>query len=56
MHILRNLSDYGVTSDKLKEVAHDSKKMLQGGGLEILDELFKVRKLEERYERGEIGE
>lgn len=56
MHILRNLSEYGVTSDKLKDVAHDSKKMLQDGGLEILDELFKVRKLEERYERREIGE
>lgn len=55
MHILRNLSDYGVTSDKLREVAHDSKKMLQDGGLEILDEVFKVRKMEERFERNEVG-
>ena len=55
MHILRNLSDYGVTSNKLKEVAHDAKKLLQDGGLEILDEVFKVRYMEERYERNEVG-
>lgn len=55
MHILRNLGEYGVTSDKLREVAHDSKKTLQEGGIEILDEVFRVRKLEERYERNEVG-
>lgn len=54
MHILRNLGEYGVTSDKLREVAHDSKKTLQEGGIEILDEVFRVRKLEERYERNEV--
>lgn len=55
MHILRKLGDRGVTANMLKEIAHDTKKTLKGEGIELLKEVFRVRKLEERYERGEVG-
>lgn len=56
IHIMRELSQWGITSDKLKEVAQDSKRSLRGPEkLEEMEEMLKVRKLEERYERGEVG-
>ncbi|KAJ9268401.1 hypothetical protein DTO212C5_5553 [Paecilomyces variotii] len=55
IHILRKLGKYGITSDKLKEVAHDAKRQIKPPErMEILDEIFRVRKLEERFERGEV--
>lgn len=56
MHIIRNLGKYGITSDKLKEVAYDAKRQIKPPErMEILDEIFRVRKLEERLERQEVG-
>lgn len=56
IHIMRKLARWGVTSDKLKEVAQDSKRSLRGSEkLDEMEEMLKVRKLEERYERGEVG-
>ncbi|OJJ41556.1 hypothetical protein ASPWEDRAFT_271934 [Aspergillus wentii DTO 134E9] len=55
IHILRKLGKYNITSEKLQEVAHDAKRQIKPlDKLEILDEIFRVRKLEERYERGEV--
>ncbi|KAL1967687.1 hypothetical protein VTN77DRAFT_2944 [Rasamsonia byssochlamydoides] len=55
VHIIRNLGKYGITSDKLKEVAYDAKRQIKPPErMEILDEIFRVRKLEERLERQEV--
>ncbi|KAE8150702.1 hypothetical protein BDV25DRAFT_153852 [Aspergillus avenaceus] len=55
IHIVRRLGRFGITPDKLQEVAHDSKRQLRPTNkIEVLDEIFKVRRLEERYERGEV--
>ncbi|KKK22477.1 hypothetical protein ARAM_000617 [Aspergillus rambellii] len=55
IHILRKLGKFGITSDKLQEVAHDSKRQLRPEEkMEILNEIFRVRRLEERFERGEV--
>ncbi|KAL1860153.1 hypothetical protein Plec18170_002102 [Paecilomyces lecythidis] len=55
VHILRKLGKYGITSDKLKEVAYDAKRQIKPPErMEILEEIFRVRKLEERFERGEV--
>lgn len=56
IHIMRKLGRWGITAEKLREVAHDSKRSLRGPEkLEEMEEMLKVRKLEERYERGEVG-
>lgn len=56
IHIFRKLGKYGITAEKLKEVAHDFKRQIKPPErIEILDEIFRVRKLEERFERGEVG-
>ncbi|KAL4890364.1 hypothetical protein BDV59DRAFT_97272 [Aspergillus ambiguus] len=55
IHIVRKLGRFGITPDKLQEVAYDSKRQLRPTTkIEVLDEIFKVRRMEERYERGEI--
>ncbi|KAL2000643.1 hypothetical protein VTN02DRAFT_2808 [Thermoascus thermophilus] len=55
IHIFRKLGKYGITAEKLREVAHDSKRQIKPPErIEILDEIFRVRKLEERFERGEV--
>ncbi|KAG2416140.1 hypothetical protein HFD88_007332 [Aspergillus terreus] len=55
IHIVRKLGKFGITPDKLQEVAYDSKRQLRPTTkIEVLDEIFKVRRMEERYERGEI--
>lgn len=53
---MRKLGKFGITPDKLQEVAHDSKRQLRPTSkIEVLDEVFKVRRMEERYELGEVG-
>jgi len=53
---MRKLGRWGITAEKLREVAQDSKRSLRGPEkLEEMEEMLKVRKLEERYERGEVG-
>ncbi|KAL2868222.1 uncharacterized protein BJX67DRAFT_380417 [Aspergillus lucknowensis] len=59
IHILRKLGKFNITAEKLEEVARDSKRQLRPEEsieekMEILNEIFKVRKLEERFERGEV--
>jgi hypothetical protein len=56
IHIIRKLGRFGITTDQLQEIAHDCKRQLRGPHrLQILDEVFGVRRIEERYERGEVG-
>jgi hypothetical protein len=56
IHIIRKLGRFGITTDQLQEIAHDCKRQLRGPHrLQILDEVFRVRRMEERYERGEVG-
>ena len=53
---MRKLEKYNVTAEKLKEVAQDSKRSLRDPEkLEEMEEMLKVRRLEERFERGEVG-
>jgi hypothetical protein len=53
---VRKLGKFGITPEKLQEVAHDSKRQLRPTSkIDVLDEIFKVRRMEERHERGEVG-
>ncbi|KAF9894056.1 hypothetical protein FE257_009029 [Aspergillus nanangensis] len=55
IHIVRKLGRFNITPEKLQEVAHDSKRQLRPTSkIEVLDEIFKVRRMEERFERGEV--
>ncbi|KAF4221633.1 hypothetical protein CNMCM6457_001784 [Aspergillus fumigatiaffinis] len=55
IHIIRKLGRFGITTDQLQEIAHDCKRQLSGPHrLQILDEVFGVRRIEECYERGEV--
>ncbi|BCS00451.1 uncharacterized protein AKAW2_50792A [Aspergillus luchuensis] len=55
VHIVRKLGRIGVTADKLLEIAFDCRRQLkEQEKFTIIEEIFKVRKMEERYERGEI--
>ncbi|EAW12825.1 uncharacterized protein ACLA_012530 [Aspergillus clavatus NRRL 1] len=55
IHIIRKLERFGITTDQLQEIAHDCKRQLRGPHrLQILDEVFRVRRMEERFERGEV--
>jgi hypothetical protein len=55
LHIIRHLGGYGITADKLKEVAGDTKRSLKHPShVEIIYEILRVRKMEERLERGEV--
>jgi hypothetical protein len=55
LHIIRKLGSYGITADKLKEVAGDTKRSLKHAShVEIIYEILRVRKMEERFERGEV--
>lgn len=55
IHIIRKLSAHGITADKLKEVAGDTKRSLKHPShVEIIYEILRVRKMEERFERGEV--
>jgi hypothetical protein len=56
LHIVRKLGNHGITADKLKEVAGDTKRSLKHPShVEIIYEILRVRKMEERFERGEVG-
>ncbi|KAJ5323810.1 hypothetical protein N7476_002410 [Penicillium atrosanguineum] len=55
LHIIRKLGGHGITADKLKEVAGDTKRSLKHPShVEIIFEILRVRKMEERFERGEV--
>ncbi|PLB53679.1 hypothetical protein P170DRAFT_346625 [Aspergillus steynii IBT 23096] len=55
VHILRKLDQSGITPEKLQEVAHDARRQLKPPEkIEIFDEIFRVRRMEQRYERGEV--
>ncbi|KAK2742682.1 hypothetical protein FQN57_005137 [Myotisia sp. PD_48] len=57
IHILRNLAkSHGITADKLKEAGQEAKQKIEPQQrLEILDEIYRIRRVEESYEQGEIG-
>ncbi|KAJ5882300.1 uncharacterized protein N7529_000972 [Penicillium soppii] len=52
LHILRKLGCYGVTADILKEIAKQN--LWDSTYVQIIYELFRVRKIEERFERDEV--
>ncbi|KAJ5253828.1 Protein of unknown function DUF2841 [Penicillium chrysogenum] len=55
LHIIRNLGSYGITADKLKDIVGDTKRILKRpSDIEIIYEILRVRKMEERFERGEV--
>ncbi|KAJ5689407.1 hypothetical protein N7462_003799 [Penicillium macrosclerotiorum] len=55
LHIIRKLGSQNITADKLKEVAGDTKRSLKHPShVEIIYEILRVRKMEERFERGEV--
>ncbi|KAJ5104845.1 hypothetical protein NUU61_002192 [Penicillium alfredii] len=55
LHIVRKLGNQGITADRLKEVAGDTKRSLKHPShVEIIYEILRVRKMEERFERGEV--
>ncbi|KAJ5110332.1 hypothetical protein NUU61_001589, partial [Penicillium alfredii] len=55
LHIVRKLGSQGITADKLKEVAGDTKRSLKHpSNVEIIYEILRVREMEERFERGEV--
>ncbi|KAK2749838.1 hypothetical protein FQN57_005252 [Myotisia sp. PD_48] len=56
IHIFRSLGEsHGMTADKLEEAGRDAQRQIKPRErLEILDEIYRVRRLEESYERGEI--
>lgn len=57
IHIFRNLSkSQGITAQKLKDAGEEAQKQSRPAEkASILDEIYRVREEEERYERGEIG-
>ncbi|PYI25449.1 hypothetical protein BP00DRAFT_100007 [Aspergillus indologenus CBS 114.80] len=54
LHIIRNLAQHGITPEDLQEVAHDCRRHIPVEKMAILDEMFRVRKMEVRYETGEV--
>ncbi|PGH32332.1 hypothetical protein GX50_04869 [[Emmonsia] crescens] len=56
IHIFRNLSkSQGITAQKLKDAGEEAQKQSRPAEkASILDEIYRVREEEERYERGEI--
>ncbi|KAJ5609534.1 hypothetical protein N7528_010101 [Penicillium herquei] len=55
LHIIRKLGGFGITAEKLKDVAGDTKRSLKDPShVDIIYEILRVRKMEERYERGEV--
>jgi hypothetical protein len=56
IHIIRNLGAIGVTADRLRDVANDTRRGVNPQQrISILEEVLRVRKLEERLERQEVG-
>ncbi|PYH41730.1 uncharacterized protein BP01DRAFT_160976 [Aspergillus saccharolyticus JOP 1030-1] len=54
LHIIRNLGQHGITPEDLQDVAHDCRRQIPQERMLILDEIFRVRKMEVRYEMGEV--
>ncbi|KAJ6062022.1 uncharacterized protein N7446_006142 [Penicillium canescens] len=56
LHIIRKLGGHEITADKLKEVARNNKGNLEHpSDVEIIYEILRVRKMEEQFERREVG-
>lgn len=57
IHIFRDLGDtHGITTDKLEEAGRGVRRHIKPHKrLVILDEIYKVRRAEECYKKGEIG-
>lgn len=57
VHILCELKDsHGVTADKLREAGQDVRRQITPEHrLQVLDEIYFVRQLEEQYLNGEIS-
>lgn len=57
VHILCELKDsHGVTADKLREAGQDVRRQITPGHrLQVLDEIYFVREMEERYLDGDLG-
>lgn len=56
VHITCKLGSYGITSDKLKQVARDiERKLPDPKRAEVIYEILRVRKMQERFEGGEVG-
>lgn len=57
VHILCELKDsHGVTADKLREAGQDVRRQITPSHrLQVLDEIYFVREMEERYLNGDLG-
>lgn len=57
VHILCELKDsHGVTTEKLRDAGQDVRRQITPTSrLRVLDEIYYVRQMEERYLDGEIG-
>lgn len=57
VHILCELKDsHGVTADKLREAAQDVRRQITPSHrLQVLDEIYFVREMEERHLNGDLG-
>jgi len=57
VHILCEMKDsHGVTADKLREAGQDVRRQISPPNrLQVLDEIYFVRQMEERFLNGEIG-
>lgn len=57
VHILCELKDsHGVTADKLREAGQDVRRQITPAHrLQVLDEIYFVREMEERYLDGGLG-
>ena len=47
--------EMGISVDQLEEAGREAARQLKPQHREILEEIYRVRRFEERYERGEIG-
>ncbi|PWY91440.1 hypothetical protein BO94DRAFT_544820 [Aspergillus sclerotioniger CBS 115572] len=55
VHIVRKVQRHDINADKLLDIAFDCRRQLkEQEKFAIIEEIFKVRRLEERYERGEV--
>lgn len=57
MHILCELNhSHGITAEKLREASQEARRHITPPNrLEVLDEIYFVRKMEEKYLDGKIG-
>ncbi|PYH94675.1 hypothetical protein BO71DRAFT_429774 [Aspergillus ellipticus CBS 707.79] len=56
IHIMRQLGAIGATADVLLDIVYDCGRQFdKPEKFNIIEEIFKVRKMEERYERGEMN-